>query len=174
MGGWHSGKPSIAQRMAGSRPHDCCSLLAGQCPRAPSLQHGRTHSSPPTTSALEGTDPAPPAPLPSTALQLRAALQEPDGSVPGFMKVCDCLVSTSSSGKEAGFSGMIIGELHGEWIAAWPVLVCLLCALGGWQRAWWRAVRRGVGTWVGGWVSASLSPSLSPVSPTCYPCLPPN
>ncbi|KAI7840831.1 hypothetical protein COHA_005477 [Chlorella ohadii] len=44
--------------------------------------------------------------------QLRAALQQPDGSVPGFMKVCDCLVS-SAGGKDARFCGMLMGELHG-------------------------------------------------------------
>ncbi|PSC70169.1 kinase-like superfamily isoform A [Micractinium conductrix] len=44
--------------------------------------------------------------------QLRAALQLPDGTVPGFMKVCDCLVS-SGGGGGAKFAGMIMGELHG-------------------------------------------------------------
>lgn len=43
--------------------------------------------------------------------QLRAALQVPGGEVPGFMKVCDCLVARK--GNQAAFSGMLMGELHG-------------------------------------------------------------
>lgn len=55
--------------------------------------------------------------------QLRAALQEPDGRLPGFMKVADCLVSSGgsgsggstsgSSGGTGAFAGMLAEELHG-------------------------------------------------------------
>ncbi|EFN56123.1 expressed protein [Chlorella variabilis] len=43
--------------------------------------------------------------------QLRAALQQPGGQVPGFMKVADCLIA-GKNGQEH-FSGMLMEELHG-------------------------------------------------------------
>jgi hypothetical protein len=163
----------MALRAAGS--HDCCPLYVGQRALSAAWPHTPVL---PASSALEGAEPASPAPLPC-CLQLRAALQEPDGSVPGFMKVCDCLVSTSSTGKEAGFSGMIIGELHGEWSAGWPVLVrpCALCAMEGRQRARWRAVRHGLGVWARDSCLPShpltLPPTLSSSAPPTHPCRPP-
>jgi hypothetical protein len=45
-------------------------------------------------------------------LQLRAALQEPDGRCPGFMRVCDGIVSGGRSGK-AQFAGMVLEKLQG-------------------------------------------------------------
>ena len=159
----------MALRAAGS--HDCCPLYVGQRALSAAWPHTPVL---PASSALEGAEPASPAPLPC-CLQLRAALQEPDGSVPGFMKVCDCLVSTSSTGKEAGFSGMIIGELHGEWSAGWTVLVrpCALCAMEGRQRARWRAVRHGLGVWARDSCLPShpltLPPTLSSSAPPTYP-----
>lgn len=44
-------------------------------------------------------------------LKLRAALQEPDGRLPGFMRVCDAIVS--GDGRRVRFAGMILEELHG-------------------------------------------------------------
>lgn len=46
--------------------------------------------------------------------QLRAALEEPGGTLPGFMRVCDCLVRTDdpATGK-AQFNGMILEKLNG-------------------------------------------------------------
>lgn len=46
--------------------------------------------------------------------QLRNALAESGGNVPGFMLVADCLVRGGKDGGEGRFSGMIMGELHGE------------------------------------------------------------
>ncbi len=46
--------------------------------------------------------------------QLRNALVEPGGNVPGFMLVADCLVRGNKDGGEGRFAGMIMGELHGE------------------------------------------------------------
>lgn len=51
-------------------------------------------------------------------LQLRNALAEPGGEVPGFMLVADCLVRGGKDGGEGGFAGMIMGELHGEGAGA--------------------------------------------------------
>jgi hypothetical protein len=48
-------------------------------------------------------------------VQLRAALQEPGGAVPGFMKVCDCLVTRK--GSQGAFSGMLMEELHGGFLS---------------------------------------------------------
>lgn len=45
--------------------------------------------------------------------QLRNALAESGGNVPGFMLVADCLVRGGKDGGEGRFSGMIMGELHG-------------------------------------------------------------
>ncbi|KAL4458764.1 hypothetical protein ABPG75_013629 [Micractinium tetrahymenae] len=45
--------------------------------------------------------------------QLRNALAEPGGNVPGFMLVADCLVRGGKDGGEGRFAGMIMGELHG-------------------------------------------------------------
>lgn len=41
--------------------------------------------------------------------QLRAALEEPGGRLPGFMRMCDCLVhSDDPASGRARFSGMIM------------------------------------------------------------------
>lgn len=46
--------------------------------------------------------------------QLRAALQEPSGRLPGFMSVEDCLVQfVDTKGKRARFGGMILEKLNG-------------------------------------------------------------
>ncbi|EFN56120.1 expressed protein [Chlorella variabilis] len=48
--------------------------------------------------------------------QLRAALEEPGGKLPGFMKMCDCLVRSGDAGDgidKAHFSGMIMEKLNG-------------------------------------------------------------
>ncbi len=56
-------------------------------------------------------------PLLWPTLQLRVALEEPGGKLPGFMRMCDCLVR-SSEGQEgadkAHFAGMILEKLTGE------------------------------------------------------------
>ena len=51
-------------------------------------------------------------------VQLRAALQEPDGSLPGYMAVLDCLIKTTSKAgknknRKARFGGMILERLNG-------------------------------------------------------------
>lgn len=46
--------------------------------------------------------------------QLRAALEEPGERLPGFMRVCDCVVATDSrKGGRGDFSGMIMERLTG-------------------------------------------------------------
>ncbi|KAL4448591.1 hypothetical protein ABPG75_005810 [Micractinium tetrahymenae] len=46
--------------------------------------------------------------------QLRAALEEEPGKLPGFMRMCDCLVQTHDPGSgKAAFSGMIMEKLNG-------------------------------------------------------------
>jgi hypothetical protein len=45
-------------------------------------------------------------------LKLRAALQLPDGRLPGFMRVCGAVVSRNG-GKHAHFAGMILEKLNG-------------------------------------------------------------
>lgn len=51
------------------------------------------------------------------ALQLRAALEEQPGKLPGFMRMCDCLVRTDDLGSgRARFSGMIMEKLNGEFV----------------------------------------------------------
>ncbi|KAL4423056.1 hypothetical protein ABPG77_005861 [Micractinium sp. CCAP 211/92] len=46
--------------------------------------------------------------------QLRAALEEEPGKLPGFMRMCDCLVRTDDpGGGRARFSGMIMEKLNG-------------------------------------------------------------
>lgn len=50
-----------------------------------------------------------------SALQLRAALEEERGQLPGFMRMCDCLVRTDDpGGGKARFSGMIMEKLNGK------------------------------------------------------------
>ena len=61
------------------------------------------------------TDPAlvPSLVLPA-APQLRAALQQADGAVPGFMLVADCVLHRDASpSARARFGGMVMGELQG-------------------------------------------------------------
>jgi hypothetical protein len=56
----------------------------------------------------------PPIPAP----QLRAALEVQGGQLPGFMRMCDCVVRSSDEGGEGGkaaFSGMIMEKLNGGW-----------------------------------------------------------
>jgi hypothetical protein len=55
-------------------------------------------------------------------LKLRVALQRPDGQLPGYMRVCDALVSADDGGKGGGggkrhaarFAGMVVEKLNGE------------------------------------------------------------
>lgn len=85
----------------------------------------------------------PRAPLP----QLRAALQDPAGQLPGFMRVCDCLVrgdEGEEGGGRAAFSGMIMEKLNGGWCVAAgvhvsPPVVKLCTARGGFVRKLGRA-----------------------------------
>eukprot|EP00887_Chlorella_sp_A99_P007384 scaffold2.g7384.t1 len=44
---------------------------------------------------------------------LWVALQEPDGTVPGFMKVLDCLARTGKDAKKASFNGMVMERING-------------------------------------------------------------
>ena len=48
-------------------------------------------------------------------MQLKAALEEKDGSLPGFTRTCDCLVMVEGGGrrKKASFTGMIMEKLQG-------------------------------------------------------------
>ncbi|EFN56122.1 hypothetical protein CHLNCDRAFT_144739 [Chlorella variabilis] len=49
-----------------------------------------------------------------TGTQLRAALQQADGAVPGFMLVADCVLHRDASpSARARFGGMVMGELQG-------------------------------------------------------------
>lgn len=65
-------------------------------------------------------------------MQLRAALEEEPGKLPGFMRMCDCLVRTDDpGGGRARFSGMIMEKLNGKPRAAAlpeaPMLECAPC-----------------------------------------------
>jgi len=46
-------------------------------------------------------------------MQLRAALQEPCGALPGFMRVCDAVVTTEGRSGKAHFAGMVLEKLNG-------------------------------------------------------------
>jgi hypothetical protein len=52
-------------------------------------------------------------------LQLRAALQDEQGQVPGFLRVCDALVTSANpdshraSRRRARFAGMVLEKLNG-------------------------------------------------------------
>ena len=48
-----------------------------------------------------------------TGMKIRAALQNPDGSLPGFLRVCDGIISPRGNGK-AIFAGMVLEKLNGE------------------------------------------------------------
>lgn len=50
-------------------------------------------------------------------MQLKAALEEPDGSLPGFVRTCDCMVIVHDEKKgQATFQGMIMERVNG-----WPI-----------------------------------------------------
>lgn len=61
---------------------------------------------------IRGCPPHPTSPTPPS--QLRTALQQDDGSMPGFMRVFDCVVR--KDGRKRGgvrFAGMVMEELKG-------------------------------------------------------------
>jgi len=50
-------------------------------------------------------------------MQLKAALEEPDGTLPGFVRTCDCMVIIHDEKKaQATFQGMIMERVNG-----WPI-----------------------------------------------------
>jgi hypothetical protein len=50
-------------------------------------------------------------------MQLKAALEQPDGSLPGFVRTCDCMVVMHDEKKaQATFQGMIMERVNG-----WPI-----------------------------------------------------
>lgn len=53
--------------------------------------------------------------------QLRAALEEPGSRLPGFMRVCDCIVRGEERRgvHHATFNGMILEKLNGGPYKAW-------------------------------------------------------
>lgn len=51
--------------------------------------------------------------LPQTGMKLRAALQREDGSLPGFLRVCDGVLSPKGRGR-ASFAGMVLEKLNGR------------------------------------------------------------
>ena len=50
-------------------------------------------------------------------MQLKAALEQPDGSLPGFTRTCDCMVVMKDvRHSTATFQGLIMEKLNG-----WPI-----------------------------------------------------
>ncbi len=65
-------------------------------------------------------------PLP-VPLQLRAGLEEESGMLPGFVRVCDCIVQPESAAgaAKALFSGMVMEKINGALFLLH--MLCLLC-----------------------------------------------
>lgn len=68
-------------------------------------------------------------PGPGRCLQLRAALEEAGGQLPGFMRVCDCVVQAEGASK-ARFSGMIMEKINGALRCALKGLCCAVLCCG--------------------------------------------